>query len=148
MSLHRLRWSLLPAGLSVVTAIAFGAVSPAATALRHEGSGSLSQQASVSDRLYFGRKHPAGFVTETEWVTFLADVVTRRFPQRLTVWAADGRWRDSAYRINREPTLVLEVVHLPQASADAALKAIVAEYRRRFAQESVFWVRDRVNVVD
>jgi hypothetical protein len=43
---------------------------------------------------------------------------------------------------------VLEVVHPSQASADAALKAIVAEYRRRFAQESVFWVRDRVNVVD
>src|SRR5882762_7151769 len=90
MSLHRLSWSLLRAGLSVVTPIAFGAVSPAATALRHEGSGSLSQQASVSDRLYFGRKHPAGFVTETEGATFLADVVTPRFPQGLTVWAADG----------------------------------------------------------
>jgi len=147
MTLHQLRWSLVFAGLSVVTAIAF-AVSPAATALRHEGSGSLSQQASVSDRLYFGRKHPGGIVTETEWASFLADVVTPRFPQGLTVWAADGQWRDSAYRINREPTFVLEVVHPSQASADAALKSIVAEYRRRFAQESVFWVRDRVNVVD
>jgi hypothetical protein len=136
----------LLAGLIVVTALAFGAVST--TAPGRALTAPLSQQARVSDRLYFGRMHPAGIVTEAEWAAFLADVVTPRFPQGLTVWSADGQWRDSARRINREPTFVLELVHAPEAAADTALQAIVAEYRRRFAQESVLWVRDRVNVID
>jgi hypothetical protein len=148
MSLKNLRWTVLLAGLFVVTAIAFGAVTTNGAVPGISPTASLSHQARVSDRLYFGRKHANGIVSETEWAGFLADVVTPRFPQGLTVWAADGQWRDSAQRINREPTFVLEVVHPAQPSADAALKAIVAEYRSRFTQESVFWVRDRVNVID
>ena len=148
MSSHSLRWSALLAALLVAAALAFGAVSPSGASSADSTATSISQQARLSDRLYFGRKHPGGIVTEAEWATFLADVVTPRFPQGLTVWAADGQWRDGGNRINREPTFILEIVHAPHAETDAALKAIVAEYRQRFEQESVFWVRNRVEVVD
>jgi hypothetical protein len=135
----------LLAGLFVATLLVFGAISPAAT--RAVQAVTSVQQVRVSDRLYFGRSHPGGVVTEAEWALFLADVVTPRFPQGLTVWSADGQWRDNSRRIKREPTFVLEVVHETDASADQSLKEIVAEYRRRFAQESVLWVRDRVDVI-
>jgi hypothetical protein len=147
MSLQNVRWSVLLAGLFVVTALDFGAFSPTTPAAGHFAA-PLSQQAGVSDRLYFGTAQPGGLVSEADWAAFLEDVVTPRFPQGLTVWSANGQWRDRAQRINRERTFVLEVVHPPQPAADAALKEIVAEYRRRFAQESVLWVRDRVNLID
>jgi hypothetical protein len=143
------RASIVIAATLVATA-AFGlaAVSPPTRSLALVAQASLAQEARVSDRLYFGRLYPGGVVSEEQWAAFLADVVTPRFPQGLTVWAADGQWRDAALRINREPTFVLELVHAPRLDADAALKDIVAEYRRRFAQESVLWVRDRVDVID
>ena len=109
----------------------------------------LAQQTRVSDRLYFGRMHAAGVVTHAEWEQFLAEVVTPRFPEGLTVWTADGQWRDGGRRVTiREPTFVLEVVHPHHASRDADLKAVVAAYKQRFSQQSVLWVRDRVTVID
>jgi hypothetical protein len=109
----------------------------------------LLEQTRVSDRLYFGRVHAAGVVGEEEWAAFLAEEVTPRFPEGLTVWLADGQWRDGTNRVTvREPTFVLEVVHPHRANRDAHLKAIVTAYKQRFAQQSVLWVRDRVTVVD
>jgi len=109
----------------------------------------LLEQTRVSDRLYFGRVHAAGVVGEEEWAAFLAEEVTPRFPEGLTVWLADGQWRDGTNRVTvREPTFVLEVVHSHRANRDAQLKAIVTAYKRRFSQQSVLWVRDRVSVVD
>jgi Protein of unknown function (DUF3574) len=109
----------------------------------------LLEQTRVSDRLYFGRVHAAGIVGEEEWAAFLAEEVTPRFPEGLTVWLADGQWRDGTNRLTvREPTFVLEVVHSHRSNRDAQLKAIVTAYKRRFSQQSVLWVRDRVTVVD
>jgi len=144
--MHRFRWSVPLAGLFLAAALCFS-LSPVTPADR-DVTAPLVQQTRISDRLYFGRMHPEGIVSDSEWAGFLADVVTPRFPQGLTVWSASGQWRDSASRVYREPTFVLEVVHPAQSDADAALKAIVAEYKRRFAQESVLWVRDQVNVID
>jgi Protein of unknown function (DUF3574) len=109
---------------------------------------SLAQQTRVSDRLYFGRAHAAGVVSEAEWAQFLAEVVTPRFPDGLTVWAADGQWRDGTNRaIVREPTFVLELVHMREGSRDAELRAVVTAYKQRFSQQSVLWLRDRVTVI-
>jgi len=40
----------------------------------------------------------------------------------------------------REPSFVLEVVHPAGKEADAAVTAIIAEYKRRFRQEAVLRV--------
>jgi hypothetical protein len=96
----------------------------------------------VADRLFFGRAIPGGgTVSDEEWAAFLAEVVTPRFPGGLTVWRAEGQWRDAQGGIVREPTFVVELFHPPDAQADAAVEAIAAEYRRRFRQESVLVVR-------
>src|SRR5262249_11578696 len=55
----------------------------------------LASRALVTDRIFFGRAIPGGgSVSEEEWATFLAEVVTPRFPDGLTVWRAEGQWTD------------------------------------------------------
>ena len=54
----------------------------------------------VRTTLYFGLARPKGAVTELEWQIFLRDEVTRRFPDGLTVWEAEGQWRTPAGTID------------------------------------------------
>lgn len=93
----------------------------------------------VVDRLYFGRSIPdgGGTVSDSAWAGFLREVVTPRFPDGLTVYRAEGQWREDGGRIVREETFVLEVVHPAGPAADADFREIAAEYRRRFRQRSV-----------
>lgn len=89
--------------------------------------------------LLFGRAIPAGgVVDEAAWSRFADEVVTPRFPDGYTVLDADGRYRhrDGASTIT-EPSKVLVVVATEPATALARAQEIAAEYKRRFAQESV-----------
>ena len=52
--------------------------------------------------LYFGLARPKGSVSELEWQMFLRDEVTKRFPDGLTVWEAEGQWRTPAGSIDHE----------------------------------------------
>lgn len=94
---------------------------------------------SVSDRLYLGRAAPGGgFVADADWDSFVREEVTPRFPAGLTVWRAQGQWREAGGMVAREPVMVLEVVHTRDRAADVA--AIARAYKRRFAQEAVLRV--------
>lgn len=106
-----------------------------------------AEQAWVADRLFFGRDIPGGgTVSEEAWTAFLAEVVTPRFPDGLTIWRAEGQWRDAQGAIVREASFVVEVFHPADPAADAALNEIATEYRRRFRQEVVLMVRGPVRV--
>jgi hypothetical protein len=101
----------------------------------------------ISQRLYFGRSIPGGgSVSEGEWNSFLAEVVTPRFPAGFTVWRAEGQWQGDDGVIVREATFVLEVIHAPVETAELAVREIVSEYRQRFQQEAVLRVRDEVRM--
>jgi hypothetical protein len=95
----------------------------------------------VVESLYFGTHKPGGEVTAAEWQAFLADAVTPRFPDGLTVWAAAGQWRGTSEAIEREPSYVVQIAHPESADAERKVRAIVAEYERRFQQEAVMRVR-------
>ena len=101
----------------------------------------------VTERLYFGRNVGSALaVTDSAWAVFLQQVVRVNWPDGFTFWSAEGEWQGSSGRAIREPTFVLEVVHAAQsARADSAIVAIVAEYKRRFSQESVLRVRTAGN---
>ena len=90
----------------------------------------------VTERLYFGRNIGDTLgVTDSAWTVFVREVVGARL-EGFTIWSAEGAWRG-----NREPTFVLEVVHGERsASTDSAIVAIIAEYKRRFSQEAVMRV--------
>ena len=71
----------------------------------------VSSAAQIRTTLYFGLSRPKGSVSELEWQIFLRDEVTRRFPDGLTVWQAEGQWLNPAGNIDREQSKVLLLVH-------------------------------------
>jgi hypothetical protein len=112
-----------------------------------EQAGCASKTASVAvlDRLYLGHSKPGGGeVTESEFKSFLHEAVTPRFPQGLTVVHASGQWRMADGRISSERTTILELAHDASTADRVRIGEIVAEYKRRFRQESVLWLSHAV----
>jgi len=141
----RLRFlsTLLVLALGGCVAVRSEKIAPVAPSASTESS---AAPASILDRLYFGRTIPGGGeVSDAQWAAFLAEVVTPRFPAGLTAWHADGQWRNATGTITREPCTVLELIHPDDGALDRAVAEIIAEYRRRFGQESVLRVRARVD---
>lgn len=107
----------------------------------------VSFQTQISDRLYFGRSIPGGeVVSESDWETFLSEVVTPRFPAGLSVLRAQGQWRDANFTIQREDSFILELLHPDDAKSEQSLREIMTAYKIRFKQEAVLRVRDPVRV--
>lgn len=97
--------------------------------------------AMVNDQIFLGTDTPSGPVSPQEWASFLAEAVTPRFPQGLTVWQASGQWRGNDGVIVRESSYVLNLVHPGDAASEAAVRDIRAAYQTRFRQEATMRVR-------
>ena len=106
----------------------------------------VSSTPQLRTTLYFGLARPKGSVTELEWQLFLRDEVTKRFPDGLTVWEAQGQWRTAAGTIDHEQSKVLLLVHPDTAAARQAVQAVIESYRKTFEQQSVLWENARVCV--
>ena len=106
----------------------------------------MASTAQLRTTLYFGLARPKGSVTELEWQMFLRDEVTSRFPDGLTVWDADGQWRNTAGNIDHENSKVLLLVHPDTPAARASVQGVIERYRKTFDQESVLWETARVCV--
>ena len=135
--------------VAAVSAGALGCKTFQANATAQEALSDQCGQASASQvrtTLYFGTARPKGTVSELEWQVFLRDEVTKRFPDGLTVWDAQGQWRTSGGTIDQERTKVLLLVHADSATARAAVLEVIAKYRQVFEQESVLWENARVCV--
>ena len=104
--------------------------------------------AQLRTTLYFGLARPksAQSVTELEWQIFLRDEVTKRFPDGLTVWEAEGQWRSASGTIAHEQSKVLLLVHPDTAAARESVQELIGVYRKGFDQESVLWESARVCV--
>ena len=100
----------------------------------------------IRTTLYFGLSRPKGSISELEWQIFLRDEVTKRFPDGLTVWQAEGQWQTPAGRIDHEQSKVLLLVHADSATARQSVQAVIQAYRKAFEQESVLWESSRVCV--
>lgn len=95
-------------------------------------------QALIDDRLVFGRTIPGGGeVSDSAWAAFMSDVIAPRFPAGLTLWRAEGQWRDPRGDVVRERVMVVEVLHPQGIPADSVFARIAAEYRGRFHQDAV-----------
>ena len=77
---------------------------------------------------------------------FLRDEVTRRFPDGLTVWEAEGQWRSAAGSLDHEQSKVLLLVHPDTTAARQSVQAVIESYRKTFDQESVLWESARACV--
>jgi len=106
----------------------------------------VSSSAQIRTTLYFGLSRPKGSVSELEWQIFLRDEVTKRFPDGLTVWQAEGQWLTPAGSIDREQSKVLLLVHGDTAAERQSVHAVIQAYRKAFDQQSVLWESARVCV--
>ncbi len=98
-------------------------------------------QAVLADRLFCGLSIPGGGeVAEADWRAFVAEEVTPRFPDGLTIWRAEGQWRGADGAIVREPTLIIEVLHQHDVRIDRKIIEIAEAYKTRFRQEAVMRV--------
>ena len=93
--------------------------------------------------VYFGQEKGNGeTVSEEEWQAFLANAVTPRFPDGLTVLDARGQWFDTDNgRLYRESTKLLNVL-VPVDSASSSVSAVrnlSNIYKERFDQQAVFY---------
>lgn len=93
------------------------------------------------DSLYFGTAMPTGQVAQEDWQQFLEQVITPRFPDGLTAWAAAGQWRNPSGQLHKENSYVLHVVHPDEPRFDTAVHQVIDAYKSRFAQEAVLRVR-------
>ena len=92
-------------------------------------------------RLFFGRsKGGVEVVSDGEWREFLAEEITPRFPDGLTVIDAAGQWRDPAGMIERERTKMLLVLAAPGPAGTRLVTEIVEAYKERYGQGSVLRV--------
>jgi hypothetical protein len=135
-SLHAARDACL--GVMIVCAVVLGACVPP-----RESRCQAGERALVSELLYFGLAKPDGTVSAAEWSAFLQSSVTPRFPDGLTAWEATGQWQAADGSITRERAYVLNLLHAEAASAEAAVRDVVADYKARFKQEAVLRVRGR-----
>jgi hypothetical protein len=113
------------------------------------GQGAPAAPAMVQSTLFFGMKSSDGAgVSEQQWARFLADVVTPRFPDGLTVLSAYGQGASPGPdAVLAELTKVLIIVH-PAGEAEAAkIAEIKAKYSQDFDQPGVFHIEADVRVV-
>ena len=86
--------------------------------------------------LYFGR----GSVSDDDWSAFLANEVTPRFPEGLSVLDVAGQWRDPAGKIARENSKLLILIVFDAPAHAAKVDAVASAYKQKFAQQSVLRV--------
>ena len=97
------------------------------------------QKAQQVAELIFGRRIGGRVaVTETQFVLFVGDEITTRFPDGLTVFSATGTWRDkTSNKVMHEPSKIVLIVLPGNADDLARLNQIAEAYKRRFQQQSV-----------
>ena len=126
--------------LAVVMAVAIVAAGPVSAAGK--------RVAAVQSTLYFGLSTPNGKgISEQQWTRFLAEVVTPRFPDGLTVFTAYGQGATNPSHPTGETTKVLLIVHPDTRAAIGRVDKIAGEFRRRFGQ-TPFRTEQRVTIVE
>ena len=98
-----------------------------------------SEERMLVAELFFGRNiEGRAPLTDAEWDTFAADIVTPNFPSGFTVFDGDGQWQNPATgRIGHERSKILLVAARRTPDLAARLAAVIAAYKARFHQQSV-----------
>lgn len=101
------------------------------------GAGEVAQ-AWVKTELYFGLEIPGGGkVTQEQWTDFLDSVITKHFPQGLTVFDAYGQMQHEKGEIEKQSTRVVFLVHLADPVVNAKIQDVIKGYREKFNHPQV-----------
>lgn len=136
---------LFAAGLSLAGCASTAATAPVQAAAEtqpacRDGS-KLFQRVQL---IFAGPRARDGKTSDELLQAFLAEEVTPRFPDGLTLWNATGQWRTQPGRVGTIPSRVLLIWHESKPQADEDVEAIREAYKARFKQKSVM----RIDGVD
>jgi len=128
-------WILAPSGQAQKANIS----ADAATELTQQPT----RETFVRTELYFGTE-PRGIapVSDAEWRDFLDFVITKRFPEGLTVITADGQFQDDWGNVIKEKTMVLILLYPLREwkKRNESIEFIRDSYKKAFKQQSVLRV--------
>nr|WP_202553391.1 DUF3574 domain-containing protein [Streptomyces sp. SID4936] len=101
----------------------------------------------IETRLLFGTERPDGgpAVTDRQFLAFVDEEVTPRFPNGLNIQDGRGQWRDSQGVIGRERSYELTLLY-PASEArvrDTQVERIRDAYEKAYAQDSVARIEER-----
>jgi hypothetical protein len=105
----------------------------------------------IQTTIYFGLRTENGAgVSEQGWTQFLAETITPRFPDGLTVLEAYGQSDRHAAdgTVVGQLTRVLIVVHPATPEAAAAIAEIKAAWRERYPGAGLFHTESDVRIVE
>ena len=77
---------------------------------------------------------------DAAWTRFLAEEITPRFADGLTVLDGAGQWRNAAGKIERERSKLVIVIAPPDPAWLRRTAEIAEAYKRSFGQDSVLRV--------
>jgi len=95
--------------------------------------------------LFFGAAKPDGTaVTEADWTEFLAEEITPRFPDGLTVLSGMGQWQEQDDTIVKEQSRLVILLYPSEFAAEsgALIEEIRSAYEQDFQQQSVLRADD------
>ena len=121
----------------VALALCFSALTVSSAIRENRPSASASCSEGVVSRLYVGQSTPTGAVTEAQWRVFVTESVTPRFPAGFTELRGHGHWRDGRGAVIEEDTRIIEIVHDGTRRDHERVRAVAADYKSRFDQQSV-----------
>ena len=122
-----------------------GCVPPPALAPATETSCTAPLKAALEVDLYFGRQTGSKReVTDAQWAQFLAEEVTPRFPDGLTVIDAAGQSRERRISAVLGRTKLVVIVVLDAPDLRAKVQDVTVAYSRRFGERTVFHVEHPV----
>ena len=91
----------------------------------------------VRTELFFGLSRPGGRITERQFVRFVDEEVTPRFPDGLTLLSGEGQFRLDDGEIIEEKSKLLILLHGGEDVDSKEIEEIRAAYIYRFDQQSV-----------
>ncbi|MGL4882605.1 MAG: DUF3574 domain-containing protein [Waterburya sp.] len=93
--------------------------------------------------LFFGRDiSGVGEVSESQFQSFVDNVITPRFPDGLTIFDTQGQFQDTTGTVVEESSQVVSLITEDTQTNETAINEIVSEYIAQFQQESVLIVVD------
>jgi len=105
----------------------------------------IGAEAFSRTELFFGTARPDGTaVTEADWTEFLAEEITPRFPDGLTVISGMGQWQEEDGDIIQERSQQVILLYPSEFAVEsgALIEEIRAAYELDFQQESVLRADD------
>ncbi|MFB6503745.1 MULTISPECIES: DUF3574 domain-containing protein [unclassified Streptomyces] len=133
----------------VGTPVAYAALGgDPSSAARSAAAGATRGKDYIETRLFFGTERPDGGpdVTDGQFMAFIDEEVTPRFPNGLTIQDGRGQWRDSNGVIERERSYELTLLY-PASEArvrDSQIERIRDAYEKAYAQDSVARLEERM----